>query len=98
MTNLTQLEESLIEEFEQRFAEINVYEAGYSQDGEPDNAVIIDAKGMTRHTLAEVKSFFASSLSRYKEGVAEDLVRICNTSKTERGLARAIGNFIKALR
>ena len=45
----------------------------------------------------EAREVVRQSQLRLLEGVSNDLKAICNKSKTERGLAMAIGNYIKSL-
>lgn len=59
-------------------------------------------KGMRQIARPEyVKAFIreaiTQALAEQKARMVEDLKKICNKSKTERGLAIALGNFIKAL-
>lgn len=48
---------------------------------------------ITEHAI---KQFIATTRENAVREVLEELVEICNRCKTERGLARAIGNFIKS--
>lgn len=51
----------------------------------------------TPSTQACMEVFYERALAEQKARMVEDLKKICNKSKTERGLAIALGNFIKAL-
>ena len=44
-----------------------------------------------------IRETITQALAEQKARMVEDLKKICNKSKTERGLAIALGNFIKAL-
>lgn len=48
--------------------------------------------------LEEVVDYLISRLSHQREQVSKDLQAICNKCRTERGLAKAIGNYILTLK
>lgn len=59
----------------------------YECDGESD-----------KEDFKDLKDFISSILSHQREQVANDLKAICNRCKTERGLAKAIGNYLLTLK
>lgn len=54
-------------EFDKRFHHIDVSECGYAENGEPDNTVIVDASGLWRYNLVDVKRFIYELLEERKK-------------------------------
>lgn len=65
--------------------------------GEDDNGNYYELFKQGGKYVGEVKLFIHSLLATHERRLVEQLKQICNKSKTERGLAVAIGNFIKLI-